>query len=148
MLSQKTQYALRALFELSKRSDGGPQKIADVAEAQAIPTRFLEVILHELKRGGFVDSKRGKEGGYFLVRSPADLTVGEVIRFLEGPIAPVGCAVPGSESDCPLGPNCVFLPLWREAREALSDVFDSRTFRDLVNEERERQGTFVPMYRI
>ncbi len=148
MLSQKTQYALRALFELARHKGDGPQKIADVAEAQAIPARFLEVILHELKRGGFVESRRGKGGGYFLVRSPGELTVGEVIRFLEGPLAPVGCAVPGAEADCPLGPSCVFLPLWREAREALSEVLDGKTLQDLVEEESRRRSEFVPMYRI
>ena len=88
-LSQKCQYAIRAVFQLAKEHGGGPIKIADVAEAQAIPPRFLELILGELKQGGFTESRRGKRGGYLLARPPAQITVGDIIRFVEGPLGPV-----------------------------------------------------------
>ena len=72
---QKTRYALRAIFELAKYYGQGPVKVINIANAQATPPRFLEVILNQLKRTGLVDSKRGKDGGYFLLRSPGKLTV-------------------------------------------------------------------------
>ncbi len=148
MLSQKCQYALRALFELARRPGDGPVKIADVAEAEAIPVRFLEVILSELKRGGFVESRRGKEGGYLLAREPRRITAGEVIRFVDGPLGPVSCAVPGEGADCPLGPSCVFMPLWRRTRQAISDVLDSTTLQSLVEEDRRAREEYVRMYNI
>ncbi|KKL10688.1 hypothetical protein LCGC14_2553300, partial [marine sediment metagenome] len=101
-VSQKCQYALRAVFELAKRQGRGPTTISDVAEAQAIPPRFLELILGQLRQGGFVDSRRGPRGGYLLpVTSPA-LTIGQIIEFIDGPIAPVRCVVGGPDVDCPL----------------------------------------------
>jgi Rrf2 family cysteine metabolism transcriptional repressor len=147
MVSQKCQYALRAVFELSKHYGKGPLKIADIAEEQAIPVRFLEVILSQLKQGGFVESRRGREGGYLLSRAPGRLAVGDLIRFVEGPIGPVSC-VAGSPTDkCPLHGGCVFLSMWERARRAVADVYDSTTFKDLIDEEK-RAGRYVPSYAI
>jgi Rrf2 family protein len=149
LISQKCQYALRALFELSKREGQGPVKISEIARAQAIPARFLEVILGQLKQAGFVFSQRGSRGGYALARSPKELTVGEVIRFVEGPFGPVICATSRSHSDCPLYGDCVFLPMWERVREAISDVYDHTTFRDLLEEEvRKAEKEYVPQYSI
>ena len=148
LISQKCQYALRAIFELSKRNGGGPVKIADIAEAQAIPVRFLEVILSQLKQGGFVSSRRGSRGGYSLARSPAELTVGEIIRFVEGPLGPVVCAMGRTHSECRLYGNCVFLSMWEKVRNAISNVYDTTTFRDLVNEEAQSRQRYVPSYDI
>jgi Rrf2 family transcriptional regulator, cysteine metabolism repressor len=149
VVSQKCQYALRAVFELAKHKvqGGGPLKIADVAEAQAIPGRFLEVILGQLKQSGIVDSQRGSKGGYYLVGNPEQLTVGEVIRFVEGPIGPVSC-VSGKPKDmaCPLYQDCVFYPMWEKAREAISEIYDGTTFQDLVEQERQRAHEYVPCY--
>ena len=147
MVSQKCQYALRAVFELSKDYGKGPAKIADVAEVQAIPVRFLEVILSQLKQGGFVESRRGREGGYLLSRSPDRLAVGDIIRFVEGPIGPVSCVAGTPTERCPLHGGCVFLGMWERAREAVTEVYDTTTFQDLVDEER-RSGRYVPSYTI
>jgi len=137
LVSQKCQYALRAIFELAKRTGQGPVKIAEIAEAQAIPVRFLEVILGQLKQGRFVVSQRGSEGGYQLARPPQELTVGEIMRFVEGPLAPVTCGLdPAKTKDkCPFYGNCVFLPMWEKARRAAADVYDSTTFQGLVTQE-------------
>jgi Rrf2 family transcriptional regulator, cysteine metabolism repressor len=96
-ISQKTQYAVRAVFELAKRKDIGATKITEFAEPQTIPKRFLEDILNQLKGGGFVESIRGKYGGYLLAREPKDLTVGEILRFIEGPVSRVECIVGGKK---------------------------------------------------
>ena len=136
-VTQKCQYALRALFELACREGEGVVPAGEIAERQAIPKRFLEVILHQLRQGGFVDSQRGKVGGFYLARPAAEVTVGEVIRFMDGPISPVDCHRAQPEHDCPLRGSCVFRGLWDEAREALAKVYDTRSLRDLVAAEQQ-----------
>ena len=148
LISQKCQYALRAIFELAKQNGQGPVKIAEIAEVQAIPLRFLEVILGQLKQAGFVVSQRGNKGGYILVRSPDELTVGEVMRFMQGPVGPVDCVVGGSKDKCPLYGDCAFLPMWEKARKAISDVYDNTTFQDLVDQEKRKAGKCVLRYSI
>lgn len=134
LLSQKCQYALRAIFEVAKRSGQGPVKIEVIAKSQAIPPRFLAAILNQLKTGGFVMSKRGAEGGYFLSRSPDSLSAGEIIRFIEGPVAPVEC-IKEEDAACPLRKRCVFMPMWKEAQRATEAVYDNTSFQDLMDQE-------------
>lgn len=148
LVSQKCQYALRAIFELAKRNSQDPVKISDIAEAQAIPMQFLEVILSQLRQGRFVASKRGSKGGYLLIRSPSELTVGDVVRFIQGPIGPVECVVDSSRGDCPLYGDCAFLPMWEKVQKAISDVYDSTTFQDLVDQERRDVGNRAIRYSI
>jgi len=148
-LSQKTQYALRAVFELTVHRGEGPIRIADIAQAQAIPVRFLEVILHQLKRAGFVNSKRGKVGGYFLVRDPAGLSVGEILRFVQGSMAPVECLSDGEGAEtCELRGKCAFMPLWQRVDAATRGIYDTTTFQDLVDEHAARGHEYVPCYSI
>ena len=90
-ISQKCQYALRAVFELARRYGEGPTSIREIARIQAIPPKFLELILTELRKGGFVESRRGVHGGYSLPASPRMVSAGEIIRFIDGPISPVRC---------------------------------------------------------
>src|SRR5438270_14062321 len=85
-ISVKGEYALQAIFDLCSQTPGEPVKIAEIARRQHIPQKFLELILAGLKQGGFVESRRGAEGGYLLARSPDSLTVGELLRFVEGPV--------------------------------------------------------------
>ena len=147
-VSQKCQYALRAIFELAKRYETGPAKISEIAEAQAIPIRFLEVILNQLKQGGFTDSRRGKEGGYFLIKNPRELTMGHVVRFVEGPLGPVECVNADPLNKCPLNGECVFFPVWERVKDAVSEIYDGITFQDLVEAERRRLENYVPQYTI
>ncbi|MGA2400334.1 MAG: Rrf2 family transcriptional regulator [Syntrophobacteraceae bacterium] len=141
-ISQKCQYALRALYELAKNGGPEPMKMAEIARRQAIPLRFLEIILNELKRGGFIRAIRGKDGGCFLSRSPGDLTVGEVMRFVEGSFAPVGCVNEERTNSCPLQGKCVFLPLWERAQIALAQVYDGINFQDLIDQESQRAQNY------
>lgn len=147
-VTQKCQYALRALFELAKNEQRGIVRSGDIAERQAIPKRFLEVILHQLRQGGFVDSQRGKEGGFFLSRPAASISVGEVIRFIDGPMTPVACQRNQPHSQCDLKGGCVFISLWDEARDALERVYDTKTLKDLVDREQARQAEQAPQYSI
>lgn len=142
-VSQKTRYALRAVFELARLHGQGPIRIADIAKSQAIPPRFLEGILHQLKQGGLLRSVRGARGGYELARGPEEVSVGDLIRLIEGPIAPAACINEDNPEDCPLFDNCVFLGLWKRAAEALSGVYDGTSFADLVVKDqhsREQAG--------
>jgi Rrf2 family protein len=132
MITQKCQYALRAIFELSRRAGRGPVKISQIAEAQAIPPQFLETILNQLKQAGIVESRRGVRGGYVLLVSPKKLTAGDVIRQIDGLGKPVKCVVGGGE-ECPMRGNCAFEPMWDKAGTALAEIFDAVTFQDFID---------------
>lgn len=146
IVTQKCQYAMRAVFELAKREGRGPVKINEIAETQAIPQRFLENILNQLKQGGVVESRRGKEGGYLLARPAAELTAGTIIRLVEGTIYSVECTTAPSDERCPLWGDCVFLPLWDRARKALEGVYDNTTFAELVLQEKARSERVALTY--
>ncbi|HBF35643.1 TPA: Rrf2 family transcriptional regulator [Candidatus Sumerlaeota bacterium] len=141
LITQKCHYAMRAVFELALQYNqkSGPIKIADIAKAQSIPPRFLEVILSQLKQGGFVGSQRGSEGGYYLVRPPEKLMVGEVIRFIQGPVIPPETKKKETASK----EERVFQELWRRVEDAISGVYDSVTFGSLV--ERWEKTRDVPV---
>jgi len=147
-ISQKAQYAVRALFELAKRQGTGAIKISDIAEAQAIPQRFLENILNHLKGGGFVESVRGKDGGYLLARPAKELKVGEVVRFMEGPLSPVECTGGRKKGACSMYGKCVFVSLWEKAEQALAKVYDGTTFDELVTWDADQRQASVADYSI
>ena len=130
---KKEQYALRAILELAKHSGSGPLKISEIAKAQAIPLRFLEVILSQLRGSGFVESKRGYTGGYYLLKQPDQLTVGDILRFMQGdddPIHKISCM---SKQECPFDCDCAFVPMWRKINNAIFKIYDETTFQDLLN---------------
>lgn len=141
-LTQRCQYGLRALFELAKRA-GDPGQVlpaAEIAQAQAIPKRFLDGILLELRQAGFVDTRRGAAGGYLLKRPRASISVGEVIRHFDGAMSPVDCLRERGSKSCPLLGGCVFQSVWDEAREALEKVYDAVSLEELVERERRMPG--------
>lgn len=138
-ISVKGEYALQALFDLASQTPGEPIKIADIARRQKIPQKFLELILAGLKQGGFVESRRGAEGGYLLARPADSITVGQVIRFMESSRTKNSAK---ADTDTP------FQELWRDVEAAVSRVVDGATFGDLVRRWRERQGRYVPTWDI
>jgi Rrf2 family protein len=148
MVSQKCQYSIRAVFELARQYGRGPVKISEIAEAQAIPLRFLEVILNQLRQAGFVQSKRGSAGGYLLARHPGQIAVGDIVQFVEGPLVPVECMTDKSYLKCSFAGNCVFWGMWERAAKAVSEVYDTTSFQDLVDEEQRRQEVAGPTYSI
>ena len=135
-VSQRCQYTLRALFELAKRQGGAPVSVADIAESQAIPRRFLELIFLDLRTRGVVESRRGQQGGYVLTASPAEITVGDIIRAVDGSLAPVTCAGGKNEKHCRLKNQCVFADVWGKAQRAAEQVYDKTTMQDLIDNER------------
>src|SRR5579863_2467989 len=129
-LSKRTQYCLRALYALARDYGRGPTLIAELAQEEAIPKKFLEQILLSLKATGLVESKKGKGGGYTLVQPPDRITIGAVIRMVEGPLAPLPCA---SETrfrkcdECIDIETCGTRMVMREVRDAMSKILDSTT---------------------
>jgi Rrf2 family protein len=134
-ISVKGEYALQAIFDLASQPRGEPVKIADIAHRQHIPQKFLELILAGLKQGGFVESRRGAEGGYLLARAPESLTVGEVVRFVEGPAQGKGRQRRKAETP--------FSAMWHEVDQSISRILDHTTFADLLRDWSEKQNRFV-----
>src|SRR5688572_16222854 len=133
-LSQKTKYALRALQYLAKARGKGPVLISTLAKAEQIPQKFLEAILLDLKNQGILQSKKGKGGGYLLLRAPSAVTLGEVIRLFDGPLAPLPCV---SEmafkkcDECPDVETCPTRSVMKEVRDAMAAILDRTTLADL-----------------
>ncbi len=144
-ISKKCQYALKAVFELAWRNTGKPVKTYSIADAQRMSPRFTEIILNELKHGGYVESRRGNTGGYLLARDAADLTVREVIEYIQGPISLVPEATKGGANAAFLG-NEAFKELWEQVNNAVCEVCDGRTFADLVEFERAARDSSAANY--
>ncbi|OHB60824.1 MAG: hypothetical protein A2167_00760 [Planctomycetes bacterium RBG_13_46_10] len=142
-LSNKCKYALRAVFELSLRVSSFPVKIHQIAESQQIPSRFLEVILAELKQGGFVESRRGKEGGYILAKRANNLTVGDIISFIHSN-GDNGSLAEQDKTD--LIGSYAFSKLWQSVSKAVADIYNNTTFADLVEEELAKRKKYVSNY--
>jgi Rrf2 family transcriptional regulator, cysteine metabolism repressor len=139
-VSQKCQYALRALFELAISYPSETVKtVSEISQAQNIPPRFLEQILSKLRTGGYVESRRGNQGGYVMKISPSGISVGEIIRYIEGADESVDCLKKPGSSHCPLRGGCVFRDLWQRAKSSVSDIFDETSFQDLVDKQRKIQ---------
>ena len=134
---------MRALFELTMRSTTEPVKIQSIASAQGIPPRFLEVILSELKHGGFVESRRGSDGGYFLARPAHNLTVGEVLAFMRKGSS--NRSRPG-KSNTDLFGDYALSEMFRKVTNAISTVYDQTTFADLVERELAIRNEQAPNY--
>ena len=136
MISQKAKYALRALVVLCRAQQGGtPQMISDIARSQAIPKKFLEQILLELKRHGVVVSRRGRQGGYVLLRAPENVTFGEILRLIDGPIAPLPCLSKIAYrrcADCADEGTCEIRHVFARVAEATREVLDRTTLADAV----------------
>jgi Rrf2 family protein len=139
-LSVKGEYALQAMFDLAAHARTEPVKIADIARRQQIPQKFLELILAGLKQGGFVESRRGAEGGYLLARSPESITIGEVLRFVEAPQS--GKSRIRRKMESP------FTDLWARVDRSVSDIVDHTTFADLHRNWAEKRAHFVPNWEI
>lgn len=143
-ISVKSEYALKAVFDLASQYAGGPSdsamppvKIADIARRQKIPQKFLELILAGLKQSGFVDSRRGAEGGYLLARPPESITVGEVLR-----------AVENLRTGARRQPNDPFGEIWNRLDSAVAEVLDTTSFGEVVRTWQEKHTQYIPNWEI
>lgn len=134
MLTKKGKYGLKAMMHLASHPPGAPSLVSEIAEANNIPKKFLDTILGELRNAGFVNSKKGKGGGYTLARSAQNIRVGHIIRVLDGPLAPIQCASKTAYrrcDDCLDEGHCGVRLVMLEAREALATVLDNRTLAEM-----------------
>ena len=154
-LSKRTQYSLRALYALARKYGGGPVLITQLAEEEAIPKKFLEQILLSLKTLGLVSSKKGKGGGYRLAQPPEQVTLANVIRMVEGPIAPLPCA---SETRFRKCDECVDIEtcgtriVMREVRDAMAAILERTTLASVIRRvdlaEQKKRGPEAQLYDI
>jgi Rrf2 family protein len=141
LLSRKSKYGLKALLLLAQESGGEPVLISRLAERDGLPHKFLEAILLDLKRHGFVESKKGKGGGYYLLRKPEEITFGEVIRVLEGPLALVPCVSQTAYRpcvECVDEATCGVRLAMQQVRDATADILDGTTLSDINGQLRRR----------
>jgi Rrf2 family protein len=139
-LSTKGEYASRAMLELSLHyPEGRPLHIREISTTQHIPERFLEQILLLLKRTGYLKSKKGQHGGYFLAKPPSAISVAEVIRVMDGPLAPIDCVSVTAREVCPMEKSCGLRWLWKEVRDSVAQKLEKTTFGDLVRKTKTKR---------
>ena len=142
-ISKKTKYALQALLALSRRYGEGPVSIAMLSKEEDIPIKFLETILLDLKNIGLLESRKGPGGGYLLRRAPEKVTIGSVVRKIEGPLAPLACASYTAYrrcQECRDVEHCGTRMVMRDVRNAISEVLDKTTLRDVIERVEASKG--------
>jgi Rrf2 family protein len=143
MLTAKGKYGLKALAQLAEIDAGSTMQALDIAEANDIPKKFLDAILGELRNAGIVVSRKGPGGGYRLARKPADIKLGQVIRAIDGPLAPIACASRTAYRpclDCKSVKACSVRLVMTRVRDAMSDVLDQVTLADMVGRAPRRRN--------
>lgn len=141
-LSTRGRYGLRAMVDLALNSETTNISIKSISKRQDISVNYLEQIIAVLKKAGLVRSTRGAHGGYSLAISPDDISVGDILRALEGDLNPVDCALVNDDKQCNESDCCVTKVVWKKISDSINDVVDNITLQDLVNEhnieEKER----------
>lgn len=150
-LTKRSEYALRAMIDLGIAREAGRDvvQIAEIADHEHIPVKFLEAILVELKKHGYLNSKRGKGGGYFLAKPTDTITIGDVVRKVEGPLAPIGCVSQNfyEKCSCPDEDHCGLRMLMFDVRNAIANVLDRYTLAQVVDvtlRKMRRNGVSLP----
>lgn len=140
-VSTRGEYGVRAMVALAKNYGDGPMSIAAVARESSVPYAYLEQLIVPLRRAGLVESKRGAQGGYTLTRAPEAMTVGEVYRVMEGPVAPMDCVSEDqADQTCPLIENCETRPVWLKVRDSIIEAIDSVTLADLIKDDKHKSS--------
>ncbi|HEX3245971.1 MAG TPA: Rrf2 family transcriptional regulator [Chloroflexota bacterium] len=143
-VSTRAHYGLRAMTELAAAYEQGLLPLSEIARSEQLPLAYLEQLIAELRRAGLVEGIRGVHGGYRLARHPDEITVGDIYRVLEGPIAPVDCTaveyLPGS---CVVEESCLSRSVWARVRDSIESVLDSTSLEDLRLEHAATAGPSV-----
>jgi Rrf2 family protein len=150
-VSAKGEYAARALLHLATAfEEGTPVRTADIAREQSIPKKYLEQILLVFKRRGIVRSKPGPNGGYFLGKHPGEITMAEVVRAMDGPLAPVRCVSQTAYTPCTCAveATCALRTVWQEARDAMVGVLEKLTLEEVVARARVLREASAVSYEI
>ena len=136
IISSKGRYALRVMTDLAEHADSGFISLADISARQEISLKYLEAITALLNTAGFLDSLRGKSGGYKLKKKPEDYTLREILEVTEGGIVPVNCACLTGDEECERSALCPTMPVWQRLDKIISDYLQSVTLKDLITESR------------
>lgn len=139
-LSTRSRYGTRMVLDIAMHGDEGPVRISDISERQGISVKYLEKLIRPLKLGGYVQSKRGPKGGHKLTRKPNEITVGEIVRLLEGELLLTECA--RDKGVCPISEDCLTRRIWIEASEVMYDRLNAINFQELMDEA-QRAGATV-----
>ena len=131
-ISTKGRYALRLMLDLALNNTGEPISLKDIARRQEISDKYLEQIIHQLSKAGFVQSARGAQGGYRLTRTPDEYTVGEILRTVEGSLAPVSCL--DCKTPCDQFDSCITIGLYKKIQQAIDGVVDHTTLHDMISD--------------
>ena len=131
MISTRGRYAIRVMLDLAEHNNGSYIPLKDIADRQGISKKYLEIIVKEMVSGGLLVGASGKGGGYKLVRTPEEYTIGEIIELMEGSLATVACLADGA-APCPRASACETLPLWAEYDKLTHDFFYSKRLSDLL----------------
>jgi Rrf2 family protein len=134
-LSTKGRYGLRAMIDLALNAKDSQISIKSISERQNISENYLEQIIAVLKKNGFVNSSRGAQGGYSLNKSPKEISVGDILRALEGDLNPVDCITVNEDIQCSESELCVTKFVWKKISDSINDVVDNITLEDLVQEQ-------------
>lgn len=134
-ISTKGRYALRMMIDLAEHDAAGFIPLRDISKRQQISAKYLEQIVVQLSRAGFVRSTRGAQGGYQLAKTPTEYTVGDILRITEGSLAPVAC-LDHDPNECARAGDCVTLGFWRGLFDAINTYVDATTLDDLVQKSR------------
>ncbi len=134
-ISTKGRYGIRLMLSLALHYEQGTLSLKAIAKEQDISEKYLEQIVNPLTKCGLVQSYRGAQGGYLLTRPPKEITIGEILRILEGSLSPVDCV---DNPTCPNSDSCASLSIWKKMKDALDDVVDNITLADLAEEHREK----------
>lgn len=138
-VSTKGRYALRLMIDLAEHDSGDYIPLRDISERQGISVKYLEQIVTQLSRAGFLRSVRGAQGGYRLSRRPENYTVGEILRITEGDLAPIAC-LSDETASCPRESECATLDFWKGLRRVINEYVDGSTLDDLVEQHRLKMG--------
>jgi len=142
-LSTRGRYGVKAMIDLALHRDEAPVSLKSIAERQGISEHYLEQLIAVLRKAGLVRSVRGAQGGYILGKDPSEILIGDIIRVLEGPIAPVECVSEEDPECCEKADFCVTRTIWEKVRDSITDVLDSISLEDMVQDaarkESERQ---------
>ena len=133
-LSTRCRYGIHAMFDLAQNAGNGPQTIRSIAERQIVPEQYLEQIIGVLRREGFVKSVRGAQGGYMLAKPTCEITIGQLLRLLEGPVLMADCIV--DVDSCIRSGQCPSRLVWERLTECIDKVIDSITLEDMLADQR------------
>ena len=142
-VSAKGEYALRAVHYLSLNYDKGMIRIEDIAEKQKIPRKFLELILLKLKNAGYLGSKRGAKGGYFLAKPPESINIAEIMRAMEIPLTPIFCVDDKNRRFCEKKGDCDLIWLWRDIKDKVEEILENTSFEDLCLKKNQSRKVAV-----